>query len=303
MRSETMTGNRLRAIIGSGFHAIPGIYDVLTACLIERLGFAALYLPGNALGLQLGAGQPLVTLTETVDATRRIAGALNVPLIVDAGAGFGAEIHVHRTVRELSSAGAAAIHIDDQPYPKQAAYHAGNGRVAHADELAAKLRTAKAARGEGDMLLIARSDVWKVTGSIEETIRRAQIYVEAGADALMILNLPAEHSATVRDAVPQTPLIWFATPSDAPPPAGDLAAAGFSLGLYPFDAIAAAAQAVVATWRDFATSGVPLRPDVSIRSTVKLVQEAIGMDHYLDIEALRLSGRNDVADGDRGSDT
>lgn len=278
-------GGGLRARIASGFLAVPGIYDPFSARTIESLGFSAVYLPGNALALHLGTGQPLVTLTETVDAARRIAAAIAIPLIVDAGGGFGAGIHVHRSVRELEAAGAAAIHLDDQPYPKRAAYHLGGGGVASAEEMVARLAVARAARRDPDLLLIARSDALKVTGKLGEMIDRARRYVEAGADALMILNLPFDQIAAIRECVPRVPLIWFATPSDTPPPAAALAEAGFGLGLYPFETFAAVAEAIRTTWCDYAEQGTPRGSQSSIRVVAKRVQDIVGMPAFHNIEA------------------
>lgn len=279
------TGGALRARIADGFFAVPGIYDPFSARMIESLGFPAAYLPGNALALHLGTGQPLVTLTETVEAARRIATAIAIPLIVDAGGGFGARIHVHRSVRELEAAGAAAIHLDDQPYPKRAAYHLGNGGVASVEEMVARLTVARAARRDPDLLLIARSDALKVTGKREEMTERARRYVEAGADALMILNLPPDHVAAIREHVPGVPLIWFASPSDTPPPAAALGEAGFGLGLYPFETFAAVADSIRATWCDYHAHGRPQGSPTSIRITAKRVQDIVGMPAFHDIEA------------------
>ena len=127
---------RLRRLMAAGGTlAAPGASDPFTARIIERAGFQAVYLGGNALGLSLAKGQPFVTLTETVDAAARIARVIEAPLIVDAGAGFGEPAHVHRAVIELESAGVAALHIDDQPYPKQARYHRGAGGLVGAAAL------------------------------------------------------------------------------------------------------------------------------------------------------------------------
>ena len=122
---------RLRAMLAQGrMVAAPGACDPFTARLIERAGFEAVYLGGNAMGLSLAKGQPLITLTETVDYAAKIVRTTDLPLIVDAGAGFGAAAHVHRTVLEIELTGAAGLHIDDQPYPKRPSYHRGDGGLA-----------------------------------------------------------------------------------------------------------------------------------------------------------------------------
>lgn len=279
-------GGTLRTVLArANYVAIPGIYDAFSARLLEQMGFDCLYLPGNALGLSLVAGQPFVTLTETVDAVRKICGAVQVPLIADAGAGFGEPVHVVRTVRELEGAGAAAIHIDDQPYPKSPAYHRGKGGLAAASVLASKIRVASDARRSDDLMIIARTDTFKVTGSLNDVLERCRLYVDAGADALMVLNLTPDKAGAVRDALPDTPLLWFTAPSDAPPAAATLDAAGFAGGLYPFNTIASVAEAILDPWRDFAATGVPaMRSAPTLRETAQSVQAAIGMSELHAIE-------------------
>lgn len=151
-----------------GCIAVPGAADPLSARIIERAGFEALYLGGNALGLAQAKGQPFVTLTDTVDAVARIARAVDSALIVDAGAGFGGVSHVAAAVVEIESAGAGAIHIDDQPYPKSPNYHRGRGELAPVDLAVARIKAAKAARRSHDTLLIARTDALRVTKSLDE---------------------------------------------------------------------------------------------------------------------------------------
>jgi len=119
---------------GGGFTAAPGACDPFTARLIERAGFSAVYLGGNALGVSLAVGQPLVTLTETAEAAARICRTTESPLIVDAASGFGAPAHVRRSVRDIEASGAAALHIDDQPFPKSPSYHRGSGGLAPLEE-------------------------------------------------------------------------------------------------------------------------------------------------------------------------
>src|SRR6188768_1517162 len=104
---------RLRRVLKDpGFVAIPGVYDGLTARIIESIGFSAIYLGGNAMGLRLGAGQPFVTMTETVESLRQVVATVVLPVIVDIGAGFGSAAHVNRAVRELERDGASAIQMD-----------------------------------------------------------------------------------------------------------------------------------------------------------------------------------------------
>src|SRR5262249_39102151 len=150
--------------------------------------------------------------------------------------------------RELERAGIAAIHIDDQPYPKRAHYHIGKGRLAPIDDMVEKLEVALASRRDKDFMIFARTDALRVTGSLDGTIERCQAYAKAGVHALMVLDLPPEQAPIVQRAVPNTPLAWFVSPSNPAPPIPDMKAAGFRLALYPFNTIAAVADAVTANW-------------------------------------------------------
>jgi 2-methylisocitrate lyase-like PEP mutase family enzyme len=235
----------------------PGACDAFTARLIERSGFPAVYLGGNALGLSLGKGQPLVTLTETVEYASRLVRATATPVVVDAGAGFGGPAHVAQAVRELEGAGVAALHIDDQPYPKSVNYHRGSGGLARADYAARRIAAACDARRDPELLVLARTDVLRVTGDLDQVVDRGRSYAAAGADGLIVLDLALEQVAALREALPHLPLVWLGGVPDPAPPIDALRAAGFALALYPFNTVAAIAQAVGDLWRATAETGVP----------------------------------------------
>jgi len=278
-------GARLREVMAHGMVAAPGACDAFTARLIDRSGFGeALYLGGNALGLSLAKGQPLVTLTETVAHAVQIGRTSYRPLIVDAGAGFGAPAQVHRTVVEIEQAGAAAFHIDDQPYPKSPSYHRGEGGLVDVETMVARLRIAAAARRDLDLLLIARTDVLRVTASLDAAIARGRAYVEAGADALMILDLEPDRTTQVRAALPGVPLVWIG--GVVPPVATveTLSTAGFALALYPFNTIAAIADAVSRLWADAAATGAILQDPALLLRMRRELAEIAGMEVYWDIE-------------------
>jgi len=266
------------------FIAAPGAFDAFTARIIESLGFPAIYLGGNAMGLHLGVGQPFVTMTETVACVRNVVAAINAPLIVDAGAGFGEPAHTWRAVRELERAGAAALHIDDQPYPKRANYHIGRGRLAPMEDVARKLELACEARKNKDFLIIARTDALRVSQSKEETARRVRAYFAAGADALMVLDLPPEDVSSMQAMIPDIPLAWFVSPATPPPPLSVLKASGFAMALYPFNTSAAIAGAVTRLWTSLRDTGTLDQDAAQVARLRDSVQELIGMQTYWEIE-------------------
>ncbi len=254
-------------IAGAGCVAAPGVYDALSARIIDQLGFEAVYLGGNALGLGRAKGQPFVNLTDTVEATALIARTIKGAVVVDAGAGFGDAAHVYEAVREIAAAGAAAIHIDDQPYPKAPAYHRGQGTLADLEVVERRIKTARKALGsDSDVMLIARTDALRVAKSADEAIARGRALAEAGADALMVLDLGPDQAPAIAQALPDVPLVWIGGVAAPIPSLAQLKAAGFVLALYPFNTVAAVAAAVADTWSDFSETGrVNVTPDMLTR--------------------------------------
>ena len=180
-------GQRLRqAISDRRALLVPGAANALTARIIEDLGFEAIYLTGAGLAnTQLGVPDiGLVTLTEVARATAAIAGATALPLVVDADTGFGNAINVAHTVRTLERAGAAAIQLEDQSFPKRCGHFAGK-ELAPAAEMVGKVKAAVDARSSPDCLIVARTDARAVEG-LEAAIARAESYAEAGADATFV---------------------------------------------------------------------------------------------------------------------
>jgi methylisocitrate lyase len=167
-----------------GVIAAPGIYDVITARTAERVGFRALDLPGSALGYATCMMEPNLTLTDMVEATRSIADAVNIPVVVDVGAGFGEPAHVVHMVHLLEKAGAAGVHLEDQIYPKRFHYHTGQEHTIELEPWLAKIRYALQARSDPDFVIVARTDSFK-TVSFAEGIRRSNLALEAGAHMIM----------------------------------------------------------------------------------------------------------------------
>ncbi len=281
--------------------AVPGVYDPVTARLVEQAGFAAVYLGGNALGISLAKGQPLIGLTETVECAARITRTTDLPLIVDAGSGFGTLGHVHRTVRELESTGAAGLHIDDQPYPKSPNYHRGSGGLADLRTAADRIEVAAKARRGQDFCVIARTDVFRVTGSVEDLVLRCRAYTGAGADALLLLDVERqEHLDAVRAAVPDVPLLWIGGVVPPVLPLRKLNDLGFSLALYPFNTIAATVHAVADLWMSAKQTGEVPQSDDFLRRMRGELSLLAGLKTYWDIED-ELKSRNPDATLDSGS--
>lgn len=182
---KQMTTVFRQMVQGPGIIHLPMAYDPLTARIAEKVGFRALYLGAYALGASCCVPEPLLSLDEVLIATRHIAAAVNIPLMADAGTGYGDPIHVFRTVQEFERAGAASIHIEDQVYPKRVHYHKGVEHVIPAEHMLTKIRFAVRARSDPDFVIVARTDAMRTDG-FAEGVRRANSYAEAGADMIMI---------------------------------------------------------------------------------------------------------------------
>ncbi len=174
----------MRELIGRGCVAMPGVPNAAFARQVERAGFDALYISGAGLA-NMTAGVPdigLLTLTEVAQLAGYIVNAINIPAVVDADTGFGGAENVARTIRELERAGLAGCHLEDQQFPKRCGHLAGKSLI-DTEEMVEKLRAAVAARRDPDFLIIARTDARGVE-DFSRTLRRAEKYLEAGADAI-----------------------------------------------------------------------------------------------------------------------
>lgn len=242
----------------------PGVCDALTAAIAAQAGFEALYVSGAALAYTR-LGRPdigLVSLAELADHVALIADRVSLPLIVDADTGFGNALNVQRTVRALERAGAAAIQLEDQTFPKRCGHLEGK-TVIDAAEMAGKIRAAADARSRA--LIVARTDAAAVDG-LEAALDRARLYAEAGADVLFVEapRTEAELGRVASALGRRLPLLANMVEGGMTPvlPAAALEALGFSLVIFPggiVRALAASARDFYAALREAGTTE-PFRP-------------------------------------------
>ena len=168
------------------FIVAPGVYDLISARVADKMGFVALYMTGyGAVASHLGLPDAgLATYTEMRDRAARIAGVCSTPLIADADTGYGGLLNVARTVAGYESAGVQAIQLEDQEFPKKCGHTPGR-RVVPAEDMADKVRVAAETRNSKDFVIIARTDA-RTTLGLDEALRRGEIYLRAGADVLFI---------------------------------------------------------------------------------------------------------------------
>ncbi|MDP9364019.1 MAG: oxaloacetate decarboxylase [Chloroflexota bacterium] len=237
---------------------VPAVYDVIGARAAAQAGFGAVAVSGNALSASL-LGMPdmgLLTLSEMAEQTRRIADAVDVPVIADGDTGHGGPLNVRRTVRDLEAAGAAAVHIEDQQVPKRCAYLPSQIRIVPVDEQVARIEMALEARRGKDFLIIARTDARGPLG-FEETLRRAVAYAAAGADWVMLATVGSlDEVRKIATEIP-VPLMVNLNLTGALKDcaADDLRQAGALVALYPSVARNAAVRAMQAALGELRRTG------------------------------------------------
>jgi 2-methylisocitrate lyase-like PEP mutase family enzyme len=252
----------LRELFAAGKTVLaPGCYDALGARLVEEAGFAAAYMTGfGSAASRLGRPDiGLMALPEMVDNARRIAQAVDIPVVADADTGYGNAINVIRTVREYEAAGVAAIHLEDQVMPKKCGHMEGK-QVVPAPEMAAKVSAAVAARRSREFLIIARTDARAVEG-LDAALDRGRMYLEAGADALFVEapQSEAEIEAVAR-AFRDVPLLFNYAEGGKTPPVGysRLRELGFSLVIFPLTLLLVATEAMRAALARVRADGTPI---------------------------------------------
>ena len=175
-----------RKLLSSGKMVVaPGAIDCITGRAIAQAGFSAAYMTGAGTSATLGyPDYGLITMSEMVGNASRIANSIDIPLISDSDTGFGNELNVFRTVQEFERAGVAAIHIEDQVFPKKCG-HLDNKELVSREDFIAKIRAASAARRSKDFCIIARTDSRAVV-SLDEAIERANAALANGADVAFV---------------------------------------------------------------------------------------------------------------------
>ena len=235
----------------------PGVADPLTARLVERAGFPAVYISGGGVS-NARFGVPdvgIVSRAEMTDAVAAIAGTTSVPAIADGDAGYGGPASVRATVRGYESAGAAAIHIEDQTFPKVCGYVDGAALVSP-DEMCARIEAAVRGRRSSDFQIIARTEA-RVAGDIDETIRRAHRYAEAGADLLFVNALATRSDVARLPGELPLPLLYNNAGTSSSPTltVTDARELGYRVLIHPTQLLRAALASMMALLEDLAAEG------------------------------------------------
>jgi 2-methylisocitrate lyase-like PEP mutase family enzyme len=236
----------------------PGVYDAFTALVATQAGFETLYVSGAAIAYTR-LGRPdigLVSMSEVADTIALIRDRVGANLVVDADTGYGNAINVVRTMRSFERAGASAIQLEDQDFPKRCGHLDGKGLIP-ADEMVGKIKAALDTRASRDTLVIARTDAVAVEG-FERAIERASLYKEAGADMLFVeAPKTRDELARVTKALPGVPLMANMVEGGKTPPlpAAELERIGFALVIFPGGIVRALAHHAAGYYVSLAANG------------------------------------------------
>lgn len=257
-RTTQSAASRFRRLLREpGIIMAPGAYDCLTAKIIQQAGFPAVYMTGAGTSVaQLGYPDlALATMTEMVSNAANIAEAVDVPVIADADTGYGGVLNVQRAVRQYQRAGVAAIHIEDQEFPKRCG-HLDDKRVVSQSDMVRKIRAAVDARTDPDFTIIVRTDALAVT-DWDDTMQRCQAYVEAGADMLFVEALRTSEQAERAARSFDVPLLYNFVETGKSPllSAAELEKLGFKLVIFPVSALLTVCCSVLGLMRELKETG------------------------------------------------
>lgn len=244
---------RLRAVLASGeFILAPGVFDMISAKLADRLNFSALYMTGyGVVASHLGLPDAgIASYADMVSRVERICALTRTPLIADADTGYGGLLNVHHTVRGYEAAGAAGIQLEDQEFPKKCGHTPGR-RVIPAEDMVRKIRVATEARRSDDFLIVARTDARSSLG-LNEALRRAEEFQKAGADVLFIEAPESETELEQIGRSSDVPLLVNMVEGGKTPllSCERLRALGFRIAIFPATGFLAAAAALDAAYRE-----------------------------------------------------
>ena len=262
---------------------IVGAVNAYTAMLAEKAGFKALYLSGAGVA-NASFGMPdlaMTSLNDVCEDIRRITGATDLPLLVDADTGWGGAFMIGRTVREMYRAGAAACHLEDQVAAKRCGHRPGKALV-ESGEMCDRLKAAVDGRGNDDFIIMARTDAHAVEGQ-QAALDRAAAYVEAGADMIF-----AEALTTVEDYKQFTdtikvPVLANLTEFGKTPlfTTDELAAVGVSMTLYPLSAFRAMSKAALSVYETLRQDGTQ-QASIDAMQTRSELYDVLGYRAYED---------------------
>jgi 2,3-dimethylmalate lyase len=240
-----------------GLISAPGVFDMVSLRLADRMGFDALYMTGyGTVASHMGLPDAgLATYSDMVGRVAAMAGMARTPLIADGDTGYGGLLNMRHTVRGYEAAGAAAIQIEDQEFPKKCGHTPGR-RVIPLQDMVQKIRVAVESRQSKDFLIIARTDA-RTTLGLDEALRRAEAYAKAGADILFVESPESEAEMRHIGSSFHLPLIANMVEKGRTPvlTRAELESIGYKIAIFPVTALLSAVQAMQNVYTQFKQTG------------------------------------------------
>jgi len=240
-----------------GLVVAPGVFDMVSLRLADSFGFDALYMTGyGTVASHMGLPDAgLATYSDMVGRVTAMAGMARAPLIADADTGYGGLLNMRHTIRGYEAAGAAAIQLEDQEFPKKCGHTPGR-RVIPMEDMVRKIRVAVDARTDPNFLIIARTDARTSLG-LDEALRRAEAYAQAGADILFVESPESEEEMRRIGRSFDVPLVANMVERGRTPvlTQAELESIGYKLAIFPVTALLAAVQAMTQVYGQFKAQG------------------------------------------------
>jgi methylisocitrate lyase len=279
-------------IRGPDLVVAPVALNPIMARMAADAGFKAVYLSGGSLGWYKGVTEAGLSLTEMIQVVLDMRTVCPLPVVLDAGGGFGDPMHVHRTIAMAEAAGVAAIEIEDQLLPRRVEHHVGIDHLVPMKLAAERIREAVAARTDPDLVIIGRTNAVRV-GGLDDALRRAEAMKRAGADMLFVWGRKPEEMRTIAERLP-APLMTFAPPDGFaafPISKAELASLGYRLAASSGTAFAAMVKAVRQSYACLAEDRLdPFLGPGGAEREMKEAQRITGLDHLLEIERRTMKG-------------
>ncbi len=252
------TPSALRARLNQpGLVVAPGVFDMVSLRLADTFGFDALYMTGyGTVASHMGLPDAgLATYSDMVGRVTAMAGMARAPLIADADTGYGGLLNMRHTIRGYEAAGAAAIQLEDQEFPKKCGHTPGR-RVIPLQDMVRKIRVAADSRESKDFLIIARTDARTSLG-LDEALRRAEAYAKAGADILFVESPESEEEMRRIGQSFDVPLVANMVERGRTPvlSQAELESIGYKIAIFPVTALLASVQAMTAVYQQFKQHG------------------------------------------------
>ena len=283
---ESRVSKLSQLIRGNDLIVAPVALNPIMARMAEEAGFKAIYMSGGSLGWYKCVTEANITLPEMAQVAVDMRAVCALPIILDAGGGWGDPMHVHRTIRLTEAAGFQAIEIEDQLLPRRVEHHVGIEHLVPTEFMVEKIKEALAARTDPDLLIVARTNARRLYG-LDEALRRGEAFKQAGADMLFVFARSAEEMRTIGERLPP-PLMIFAPPdgfAEFAMSERDLAGLGFRIAASSGSAFAAMVKAVRQSYQCLAQGKIdPFIGKGNVEKEMKAAMATTGLDRLLEIE-------------------